>query len=134
MKKVINPCWCRVHKRRGEGYNNVRGFAKIEFVNGRLSICGVIGPMANGYCRGSAGQCTEEIRKGKPADGWTREMLDKLCDIWDEWHLNDMKPYCEHQEQLGWAGAARLGRSRQRRNHSAPLPAESGCLCQAEGS
>lgn len=106
MRKVINPCWCRVHKRKGEGYDNVRGFAKIEFTDGRLSICGVIGPMNNGNCRGSAGQCTDSIKQGTPADGWTKEMLDKLCDIWDRWHLNDMRPYCEHQKELGWAEAA----------------------------
>lgn len=106
MKKVINPCWCRVYKRRGEGFDNVRGFVKIEFADGRLSICGVVGPMNNGNCRGSAGQCTDSIREGQPADGWTREMLDKLCDIWDRWHLNDMRPWCEHQRELGWAEAA----------------------------
>ena len=63
---------------------------------------GVIGPMANGNCRGSAGQCVDEIRAGEPVNEWTQEMLEKLCDIWDEWHLNDMRPYCEHQKQLGW--------------------------------
>ena len=29
-------------------------------------------------------------------------MLDKFCSIWDEWHLNDMRPYCKHQKELGW--------------------------------
>ena len=96
MKKVINPCMCEVYG------GNARGFAKIEYKNGRLSLCGVIGPMRNGDAKGSCGQCTDEIRKGEPIEGWTREMLDKLCEIWDRWHLNDMRPYCEHQKELGW--------------------------------
>lgn len=97
MKKVINPCVCEVYGNRG--YN---AFVKISYDNGRLSLCGVIGPFANGNCAGSAGQCGDEIRKGKPKDGWTQEMVDKLCDIWDVWHLNDMRPYCQHQKELGW--------------------------------
>jgi len=97
MKKIINPCMCEVYEGK-----ITRAFAGIEFKDGRLSISGVIGPKNNGDCLGSCGQCTEEIRKGSPSDNWTEEMLQKLCDIWDEWHLNDMRPYCEHQKQLGW--------------------------------
>lgn len=96
MRKILNPCMCDVYG--GEA----RGFAEIQYKDGKLSICGVIGPMRNGNCKGSCGQCTEEIRKGRPVSGWTDEMLQKFCDIWDEWHLNDMRPYCEHQKQLGW--------------------------------
>ena len=44
----------------------------------------------------------EEIRQGEPVEGWTKEMVQRLCDIWDEWHLNDMRPYCQHQKALGW--------------------------------
>lgn len=97
MIKVINPCICDVHDGR-----TARAFAKIKFKEEKLSICGVIGPKSNGDCMGSCGQCIEEIRIGSPVDGWTVEMLQKFCDIWDEWHLNDMRPYCEHQKQLGW--------------------------------
>lgn len=96
MKKIINPCMCEVYG------GNARGFVKIEYDKGRLSLCGVIGPMSNGNAKGSCGQCTDEIRKGEPVDGWTKEMLDKLCEIWDRWHLNDMRPYCEHQREIGW--------------------------------
>ena len=96
MKKILQPCDCKVYG------GTARGFVKVEFEDGRLSICGVIGPMSNGNCKGSAGQCVEEIRRGKPSEGWTQEMLDKFCDIWDEWHLNDMHPECEHQRALGW--------------------------------
>lgn len=96
MKRIINPCMCNVYNGKSSG------FVKIEYEDGRLSLCGVIGPMRNGDAKGSCGQCTDEIRKGKPIGNWNREMLNKLCDIWDEWHLNDMCPYCEHQKQLGW--------------------------------
>ena len=102
MKKIINPCKCEVYN--GKQYN---AFVEIEYENGRLSLHGVIGPKSNGECYGSAGQCVDEIREGTPTEDWTREMLDKLCEIWDRWHLNDMRPYCEHQKELGWDKLAR---------------------------
>lgn len=96
MEKIINPCMCEV-------YNGIaRGFVKIQYDNNRLSISGVIGSMGGGNSKGSCGQCIDEIQNGEPKEGWNREMLDKLCQIWREWHLNDMRPYCEHQKQLGW--------------------------------
>ena len=54
MKKILQPCDCKVYG------GTVRGFVKVEFEDGRLSICGVIGPMSNGNCKDSAGQCVEE--------------------------------------------------------------------------
>lgn len=96
MKKVINPCKCETYNSNGSIVMS-NAFVKIEFKNGRLSLCGVIGPMSNGDCRGSAGQCLDQIRSGTPVGEWTQEMIQKLCDIWDEWHLNDMKADCEHQ-------------------------------------
>ena len=104
MKKVINPCNCKVY-----GYSSYApAFVKIEYSEGgRLSLTGVIGPKAGGNCRGGAGQCVDEIQKGEPAKGWDQEMLDKLCKIWHDWHLNDMRPYCKHQEALGWREQAK---------------------------
>lgn len=104
MKKVINPCLCEV-----QGYNQKRynAFVEICYDKDGLSLHGVIGPFVSGNCAGSAGQCGEEIRKGHPKEGWTREMLDKLCDIWEEWHLNTLRPYCQHQKELGWRELAR---------------------------
>lgn len=96
MMKVINPVMCDVNGKK------VRAYAKIKFVDGNLSITGVIGPMRNGNCKGSCGQCVDEIREGKPTEGWTEGMVQEFCDIWDEWHLNDMRPYCRHQKKLGW--------------------------------
>lgn len=97
MRKIINPIVSYEY-----GSTPVNGFAKIDFENGKLSISGVIGPRRNGNCIGSAGQCIDEIRRGEPAELWTREMVDKFCDIWEAWHLNDMRPYCVHQKNLGW--------------------------------
>ena len=100
MEKVINPVKCEINGRFE------RAFCKMEFSKGKLSISGVIGPRRNGYCRGSCGQCVDEIREGTPTEGWTREMVDKFCAIWDEWNLNDMRPYCQHQKELGWGKLA----------------------------
>lgn len=96
MKKIINPVMCDVYG------GKARGFVEIRFTNECLSISGVIGPKSNGNCMGSCGQCVKEIRQGEPVKGWTKEMVQRLCDIWDEWHLNDMRPYCQHQKKLGW--------------------------------
>lgn len=96
MKKIVNPCVCNTYN------GDAKAYAEIEYENGQLSICGVVGPKRNGNCTGGAGQCVDEIRSGKPTEDWTNEMLQKFCDIWDRWHLNDMNPCCEHQRELGW--------------------------------
>lgn len=106
MKKVINPCKSKAYNYRGEEFL-ANAYVKIEYTNGRLSISGVVGPQRNGDCYGSAGQCVDAIREGTPNDGWTKEMLEKLCNIWDEWHLNDMRAYCQHQKALAWREQAR---------------------------
>lgn len=63
-----------------------------------------------GKCKTEYGECggqiADEVRSGGPAPGWDEEMLQKFCDIWDRWHLNGMRPYCEHQKALGWDRAA----------------------------
>ena len=107
---IINPVMCDVWTRTGKTAR-ARGFVEITYTEDeRLSLCGVVGPMSNGDCRGSAGQCTEAIRSGDPiaSDGWTRAMVNRLCEIWDEWHLNVMHPYCIHQKGMGWREEAKL--------------------------
>lgn len=94
MVKIINPCKCDV----GNKYLR-NAYAKITYENGNLSIRGSVKPFF--------GQCVDEIRGGVPTESWTPEMLRKFCNIWDEWHLNDMRPYCEHMKELGWDKQAR---------------------------
>lgn len=107
MKKIINPCKCKCWTRTGKTILKY-AFVEIEYTpNGRLSLHGVVGPKSNGNCWGSAGQCQDSIRAGVPTEEWTPEMIQRLCDIWDEWHLNDVRPYCQHQKELGWRELAR---------------------------
>lgn len=98
MRKIINPCVCETY------FGAASAFVAIDYDkdNGKLSLHGVVGPTSGGNCKGGAGQCVDEICEGKPAGNWTHEMLQKLCDIWDRWHLNDMRPHCQHQRELGW--------------------------------
>lgn len=103
MKKIINPCKCEVFTSNNkQDFRNA--FAEINFKDGRLSIHGVVAPLSDGNCLGGAGQCISSFEdvNNQVNDGWTREMLNKFCQIWHEWHLNDMRPYCEHQKELGW--------------------------------
>lgn len=64
-------------------------FATVEFKKGRLSICGVEGPMMRGDCRGSCGQCVDNEKYWNPVDGVD---LAKFCAVWRRWHLNDLIP------------------------------------------
>lgn len=61
-EKIVNPCVCSTY------YGDAKAYAKIEYENGKLSICGVVGPKRNGDCTGSAGQCVDEIRSGNPTE------------------------------------------------------------------
>jgi hypothetical protein len=85
-------------------------FAKIEFNNGKLSISGVVGPKSNGDARGSCGQVIMSFKEYDKrgylsietafrefAPGWSLETARKFFDLWDRWHLNDMRAGCEHQ-------------------------------------
>jgi hypothetical protein len=65
-----------------------------------LSITGVEGPMSNGNCKGSAGQCIGALDRIKAySAGWDAEKAAKLKGIWKKWHLNDMKAGCIHQDE-----------------------------------
>jgi len=77
-------------------------FADIRFDGRRLSISAVVGPMANGDCRGSCGQCVGSVRECELAAEWTEDMRTRLVEVWERWHLNDMRAGCEHQRALGW--------------------------------
>lgn len=79
----------------------------VTLENGRLSISGQIWSGAPGG-EYEGGQCQDSIREYAQrgaieyAAGWDRARLDRLLEVWDRWHLNDMKPECEHQRAAGW--------------------------------
>jgi hypothetical protein len=75
-------------------------FVKIKFDGKRLSITGVEGPTKNGNCYGGCGQI--KLNPRKAAYGWTPNLVQSLVDVWEEWHLNDMRAGCLHQRALMW--------------------------------
>ena len=98
--KIIHPCTVDTgNKYRKDAYCKITINEKDE--GPVLSITGVVGPTPRGNAY-SAGQCVDTIRGGTPTKMWDREMLDKLCDIWKRWHLNDMRAGCEHQVGEAW--------------------------------
>lgn len=104
MNKIINPCkvnneqaYCRIYTEEKQ-CTLLDGTVDTITV---LRITGVVDPRSNGDCY-SAGQCYDEMRQGVANEGWTADSLYKLLDIWQRWHMNDAKPYCEHQRD--WDG------------------------------
>ena len=75
-------------------------FCDIKIEKGNLSITGVEGPYKNGNCAGSCGQITLTV--DKLANGWDWPMVKEFKQIWKDYHLNDMRPYCSHQRDFGW--------------------------------
>lgn len=77
-------------------------FCHIQIKEGRLSICGVEGPWSNGNCKGSCGQIDMHLRDAQStielAPAWTSEMLAKFFEVWERWHLNDMRAGSAEQE------------------------------------
>ena len=94
-------------------------FCSVKIKNDTLHISGVIGPKYNGDAIGSCGQIDMDFqhRNQKGTDlitpdqiafnsDWNSETWFDFLDLWKNWHLNDMKPSCEHQEALGWSDQA----------------------------
>jgi len=66
-----------------------------DMTKGELSICGEVRFPGGGY---SAGQNNDTIAElalecqiTKYAPGWDRYKVNKLCLLWDKWHLNHMR-------------------------------------------
>lgn len=68
-------------------------FCKVKYIDGGLSITGVEGPLRNGNCRGGCGQIVMSINVSevKPAPGWDAAMLRRFVEVWNDWHMNDMR-------------------------------------------
>jgi hypothetical protein len=78
-------------------------YCKIKYSDGRLSITGVEGPTNGGNCLGGCGQINLlEAGIVNFAPGWDQGKLETFSQIWEQWHLNDMRASCEHQRNLGW--------------------------------
>lgn len=116
MEKLIMPCIVSGCTQPltgiipGDGYawsGRCRMYVRIRFQDGNLRIHGAVGPRASGDTIGSNGQNHYELKNAEPAEGWTREMLDKLHEIWLRWESNDSHLYCEHQRELGWREIAK---------------------------
>lgn len=73
-------------------------FAKVNWDGKRLSITGVEGPTRDGNARGSSGQCVPSSTNFTAySPGWSAALVDHFAQVWDRWHLNDMRSGCEHQ-------------------------------------
>jgi len=104
FKKIIMPGTLP----DGNNGAHVPAHFTIEHKNGELSISGVIGARRNGDAWGSCGQCIGDLsRRGlKLAEGWTKEQAAQFVKVWERWHLNKMRPECEHQRVAGWRDKA----------------------------
>jgi hypothetical protein len=47
--------------------------------------------MKSGNCKGGAGQCRDTLLTCLPEGDLSKEQLEKLYAIWNEWHLNDLQ-------------------------------------------
>jgi len=76
-------------------------FCNIKLSNGRLSITGVEGPTRDGHCKGACGQIVMHDWGLKTyASGWNAELVARFRDVWDRWHLNDMRAGSPAQEEF----------------------------------
>lgn len=103
------PDFCHVIRPATVSVGNGRAglWVTIEFKGGKLSLTGVEGPRGNGDCAGSCGQ-TGIDESAVPAEGYTAAELTRLRDVWERWHLNDMRPYSPEMAALGWDREARV--------------------------
>jgi hypothetical protein len=102
MKRTLNPGSIKTHTGR-----RVPVFVTVSYVDGRLSITGVEGPMAGGNCYGGCGQIGGHAGRALTVDayapGWTPELVAQLDKVWHDWHLNDMR--AGSPRQRAWLAA-----------------------------
>lgn len=112
------PVYCKIEYKESDAEQKekmIRSHALKHLGTGRLSISGVVGPRPNGDAWGSCGQISDTIREAigcgnftpNAAQGWTVPDVLTFLDLWDQYHLNDMRPECEHQRAAGWPQMAR---------------------------
>jgi hypothetical protein len=108
--KIINPGKIKIGARCHEM------FVRIKFCpDGQLSLAGVVGPWHSGNCAGSCGQCDEELEDISVFHkGWSKEKTRKLRRIWNDWHLNHLRPGCVHQARWGTSKLLRLSNGEEK--------------------
>lgn len=78
-------------------------YCKVKYVNGCLSITGVEGPTPGGNAIGSCGQIDSHLRDQlhtiTPAPGWDALKLQQFFNVWERWHLNDLRAGSPEQEK-----------------------------------
>ena len=87
--------------------NRSRLVVSVELIDGRLSFSGSLDTIDGG---GSGGQIVEHLEAdaeqiaGEPGGrrGIGPADLSRLVELWRRWHLNDMRPGCEHQTGAAW--------------------------------
>ncbi len=99
-----------------EGKRNASIYCGIKYTEGHLSISGVIGPLKSGNALGSCGQINMSFwhRNSKKEKGlikpdainfapkWNVEQWLDFLDVWEKYHLNDLRAGCEHQRKEEW--------------------------------
>jgi hypothetical protein len=88
--------------RNGKRSTTIEHASVEEYLS--LSICGTIWATRNRTNRDcdSAGQIERYIHPTlvTPALGITQQDIKRLRRTWERWHLNDMRPNCDHQEKV----------------------------------
>lgn len=78
-------------------------FVTITWEDGNLSLSGVEGPKGNGDATGSSGQIVDRLKELVTWDHqYDKAMTERLAQLWERWHLNDMHAGCEHQRDATW--------------------------------
>ena len=78
-------------------------FIEVKWTGTRLSITGVEGPKRNGDARGGCGQIVYDAAQQAAlslAPGWDRTLIARLFEVWDRWHLNDVRAGSPRQSEF----------------------------------
>lgn len=89
-----------------DGYmqETIKVYVDAKINDGRLSITASVyaGRKAerNLISCGQSTDCAALVTT--PGPGLTMDDVRRLREVWDHWHLNDMRPGCVHQRGYGW--------------------------------
>lgn len=97
FRRIVRPGAIPMYTGRLDGRAPL--YVTIEWRDGQLSLTGVEGPKSNGDAWGGCGQCgvAADIEP-YTANGWTAEMCARLGEVWERWHMNDIRAGCAHVE------------------------------------